>query len=48
MQENKLLSYISMLTPEQIDKLVNQIQLLTSLLSEQAPPFLQEQISQNQ
>ena len=48
MKENKLLSYIAMLTPEQIQKLVNQLPLLTSLLSEQAPPCPREQTSQSQ
>lgn len=48
MKENKLLSYISMLTPEQIEKLVNQLPRLTALLSEQAPPYPPEQTSQSQ
>ena len=48
MKENKLLSYIAMLTPEQIEKLVNQLPRLTSLLSEQAPLCHQEPSSQNQ
>lgn len=48
MKENKLLSYISMLTPEQIEKLVNQLPRLTALLSEQAPPCPREQTLQNQ
>lgn len=48
MKENQLLTYISSLTPEQIEKLVNQLPRLTSLLSEQAPLCHQEQSSQNQ
>lgn len=48
MKENKLLTYISMLTPEQIEKLVNQLPRLISSLSEQAQPCRQEQTSQNQ
>ena len=43
MKENKLLTYISTLTPEQIDKLVNRLPQLISLLSEQGQPCLQEQ-----
>lgn len=48
MKENKLLSYISMLTPEQIEKLVNQLPQLIALLSEQVPPCHPEQTSQTQ
>lgn len=48
MKENKLLSYISMLTPEQIEKLVNQLPQLTSLLQAQDQPCHQERTSQNQ
>ena len=43
MKENKLLAYISTLTPEQIDKLVNHLPQLISLLSEEGQPCLQEQ-----
>jgi hypothetical protein len=46
LEENKLLDYIAMLTDEQIEKLVNQLPLLTSLLSEQAQ--LLEQSEQKQ
>ena len=48
MKENKLLTYISTLTPEQIDKLVNCLPQLISLLSEEGQPYLQEQSLQNQ
>ena len=48
MKENKLLSYISTLTPEQIEKLVKELPRLTSLLSEQAPLCPPEQTSQSQ
>ena len=48
MKENKLLSYISTLTPSQIEKLVNQLPQLYASISEQAPPYPREQISQNQ
>jgi hypothetical protein len=48
MKENKLLSYISTLTPEQIEKLVNHLQLLYASISEQDQPCRQEQTSQNQ
>ena len=48
MKENQLLTYISSLTPEQIEKLVNQLPRLTSLLSEQAPLCPPGQTSQNQ
>ena len=40
----KLLSYIDTLTPEQIEKLVNHLPKLTSLLEEQAQPYPREQI----
>lgn len=46
MEENKLLDYIAMLTDEQIEKLVNQLPLLTSLLSEQAQPLEQSEQKQ--
>ena len=46
MKDNKLLSYISMLTPAQIEKLVSQLPRLTSLLSEQAQSCHREQTSQ--
>ncbi len=45
---DKLISYISTLTPEQIEKLVNQLPRLTALLSEQVPPYPRGQTSQNQ
>lgn len=44
---DQLITYVSNLNPEQINKLVNHIPLLTSLLEEQAPPYLPEQTSQN-
>ena len=34
-QENKLISYVLSLTPEQADKLVESIPILTSLLTEE-------------
>ena len=43
MKENKLLSYISTLTPEQIEKLVNHLPQLISSLSEQDQFCPQEQ-----
>ena len=48
MKENKLLTYISTLTPEQIDKLVNRLPQLYASISKQAPPYLQEQSLQTQ
>ena len=48
MKENKLLTYISMLTPEQIEKIVNHLPQLYASISEQVPPCHQEQISQIQ
>ena len=42
-QENKLISYILSLTPEQVDKLVESIPVLTSLLSVDIQPCPQEQ-----
>ena len=45
---DKLISYVSSLSPEQIEKIVNQIPRLTSLLSEQAPPCPPGQFLQNQ
>ena len=48
MEENKLLSYISTLTPEQIEKLVKELPRLISLLQEQAPPCPPVQTSQSQ
>ena len=48
LKENKLLSYISTLTPEQIEKLVIHLPLLYASISEQALPCPQGQSSQNQ
>ena len=48
MKENKLLTYISTLTPEQIDKLVNHLPQLISLLSEEGQPSLRGQSLQTQ
>ena len=45
---DKLVSYISTLTPEQIEKIIDHLPLLTELLGEQAPPYPPEQISQIQ
>ena len=42
-QENKLISYILSLTPEQVDKLVESIPILTSLLAVDIQPCPQEQ-----
>ena len=42
-QENKLISYILSLTAEQVDKLVESIPVLTSLLSVDIQPCPQEQ-----
>ena len=38
---DKLMAYILTLTPEQVDKVVSQIQRLTELLSESEQPCLQ-------
>jgi hypothetical protein len=38
----KLMAYILTLTPEQVEKVVNQIPRLTKLLSELTQPCLQE------
>ena len=46
--KEELLSYISTLTPEQVDKVISQIPQLTELLSESLPPCHREQILQNQ
>lgn len=47
-KENKLLSYISTLTPEQIRKAVNHLPQLSEAISKQDQPCHQEQSSQNQ
>lgn len=38
----KLMDYILTLTPEQVEKVISQIPLLTALLSKSAQPCLQE------
>lgn len=43
-----LLSYISALTEEQVEKIINQIPRLISLLAESSPLCHQEQTLQNQ
>jgi hypothetical protein len=48
MKENKLLSYISTLTPEQIEKLVSHLPQLYASASKQDQPCPQEQFSQSQ
>ena len=44
--KNELLSYISTLTPEQVDKIVSQLPRLTSLLEESSQPCPLEQTEQ--
>ena len=48
MSNNKLISYIASLSPEQLEKLIKELPRLTSLLQGQAPPCPQEQSSQTQ
>ena len=43
---DKLINYILTLTPEQVEKVVNQIPRLTELLSESSQPCLQERSEQ--
>ena len=45
---DKLVTYVSNLTPEQVEKLFNYLPKLTSLLEEPSPPSLREQTSQTQ
>ncbi len=45
---DKLISYIMTLTPEQVDKVVNQLPRLSALLGESDQPCHQEQFSQKQ
>jgi len=40
---DKLITYILTLTPEQADKVIRQLPLLTELLAESLQPCLQEQ-----
>lgn len=44
MMENKLLTYIESLTPEQIEKLITQLPRLTALLEETSQLCPREQI----
>ncbi len=44
----KLVDYILSLTEEQVDKLINRLPQLTSLLEEASPLCSQEQTEQNQ
>jgi hypothetical protein len=44
--KQELLDYISALTPEQVDKVVNQLPLLIELLSKSSQPCHLEQTSQ--
>ena len=48
MKENKLLSYISMLTPEQINKVIDRLPQLYEEVSKQAPVCSPGQTSQSQ
>lgn len=44
---DKLMAYINTLTPEQIDKIINELPRLTSLLEESVPPDPPGQPPQN-
>ena len=46
--KEELLSYITSLTPEQVDKAVSQLPRLISILEESYQPCLREQFLQNQ
>lgn len=43
----ELISFISTLSEEQIDKIIDQLPQLTSLLGEASPPYPREQTLQN-
>lgn len=45
--KEKLEKFVASLTPEQVEKIVNHFQLLTSSLEEPAPPYLPEQTLRN-
>lgn len=45
---DKLMAYINNLTPEQVDKIMNQLPRLISLIEESAPPYPPGQPPQKQ